>query len=55
MRMVIQKDVDVPAVPAVTGGMLYLPGAIQNPEGTCEAMEDIPGEFIQKHWTLLAG
>lgn len=54
MRMVIQKDVDVPVVPAVTGGMLYLPGGIQNPDGTCEAMEDIPGEFIQKHWTLRA-
>ena len=54
MRMVIQKDVDVPALPAVTGGMLYLPGAIQNPDGTCEAMEEIPGEFVQKHWRLQA-
>jgi hypothetical protein len=51
MRMVIQKDIDVQVLPAVTGGMLYFPGAIQNPDGTREDMENIPGELIQNHRT----
>jgi transglutaminase-like putative cysteine protease len=56
LRLVIQKDVDIPVSPQLTGGILYIPGAIQNPDGTCDTMDEdtIPGKLIQdnNYWTL---
>jgi len=55
LRLVIQKDVDIPVTPAVQGGILYIPGGIQNPDGTCDTMDEntITGALIQKYWTLV--
>jgi CubicO group peptidase (beta-lactamase class C family) len=54
LRLVFQKDVDIPVFPPLAGGILYIPGAIQNPDGTCDTMDEnmITGELIQKYWTL---
>jgi hypothetical protein len=55
LRLVIQKDVDIPVFPPLKGGILYIPGAIQNPDGTCDTMDEnrITGELIQRYWTLI--
>ena len=55
LRLVFQKDVDIPVFPSLSGGTLYIPGAIQNPDGTCDTMDEntITGELIQKYWTLV--
>jgi len=55
LRFVIQKDVDIPVSPSVQGGILYIPGAIQNPDGTCDTMDEntITGKLIQEYWTLV--
>ncbi len=55
LRLVFQKDVDIPVSPPLAGGILYIPGAIQNPDGTCDTMDEntIIGELIQKYWTLV--
>lgn len=61
LRLVFQKDVDIPVFPPLAGGILYIPGAIQNPDGTCDTMDDdtILGKlFTEKvdnkdYWTLI--
>jgi hypothetical protein len=55
LRLVIQKDVDIPVFPPLKGGILYIPGAIQNPDGTCDTMDEntITGEMLQKYWKLV--
>lgn len=57
LRLVFQKDVDIPVLPPPAGGILYIPGAIQNPDGTCDTMDEdtILGKLIQdnNYWTLV--
>jgi hypothetical protein len=62
LRLVFQKDVDIPVSPALRGGILYVPGAIQNPDGTCDTMADdilLGNLFTEKdangnhYWTLV--
>ncbi|MDQ5986380.1 MAG: hypothetical protein CSYNP_02103 [Syntrophus sp. SKADARSKE-3] len=62
LRLVFQKDVDIPVSPSVKGGIIYIPGAIQNPDGTCDTMDDdtILGKLLQDKsadnkpfWTLV--
>ena len=62
LRLVLQKDVDIPVFPPLKGGILYIPGAIQNPDGTCDTMDDdtILGKLFQDrdadnkpYWTLV--
>ncbi|MFH0801838.1 MAG: transglutaminase-like domain-containing protein [bacterium] len=61
LRLVFQKDVDIPVFPPLAGGILYIPGAIQNPDGTCDTMDEdtFPGKlFLDKdgdgkpYWTF---
>ena len=40
LRLIFQKDVDIPVFPPLKGGILYIPGAIQNPDGTCDTMDE---------------
>ncbi|MBN2169181.1 MAG: transglutaminase domain-containing protein [Actinobacteria bacterium] len=51
MRCVTQEDVDVPLIPPAEE-LVLLPCAIQEPAALCDTMEEIPGELIDKHWTL---
>ncbi|MBN1289653.1 MAG: transglutaminase domain-containing protein [Actinobacteria bacterium] len=51
MRCVTQVDVDVPLIPPAVE-LVLLPCAIQEPAALCDTMENIPGELIDKHWTL---
>ena len=57
LRLVFQKDVDIPVFPSLAGGILYIPGGIQNPEGTCDTMDEdtILGKLIldNRYWTLV--
>jgi hypothetical protein len=65
LRLIFQKDVDIPVSPPVEGGILYIPGGIQNPDGTCDTMDEdtFPGKLFMEldvrllppeaYWTLV--
>jgi hypothetical protein len=51
LRLVVQKDVDLPLVPRA-GQRVALPMAIQFPAATCDAMTDVPGLVLNSYWSF---
>ncbi len=51
LRLVVQKDTDLPLVPRAQGRVV-LPLAIQMPAALCPTMEAIPGFVLAEHWTF---
>jgi transglutaminase-like putative cysteine protease len=51
LRLVVQKDTDLPLIPRADGRIL-LPLAVQMPAALCDAMDDPPGLVLMEHWTF---
>jgi len=51
LRLVVQKDTDLPLIPRADGRIL-LPLAVQMPAALCDTMEEIPGLVLMDHWTF---
>ncbi len=51
LRLVVQKDVDLPLIPRA-GERVLLPMAVQMPAALCDTMETIPGLLLSAHWTF---
>ena len=51
MRLVVQKDVDVPLVPTPSE-RVNSPGALQEPDALCPTMKGVPGQVVSENWTI---
>jgi transglutaminase-like putative cysteine protease len=51
LRLVVQKDTDLPLIPRA-GGRVLLPLAVQWPAALCDTMEEIPGLVLMDHWAF---
>ena len=51
LRLVVQKDTDLPLIPRADGRIL-LPLAVQMPAALCDTMEAIPGLVLMDFWTF---
>jgi len=51
LRLVVQKDTDLPLIPRADGRIL-LPLAVQMPAALCDTMEEIPGLVLMDFWTF---
>jgi transglutaminase-like putative cysteine protease len=51
LRLVVQKDVDLPLIPRATERVL-IPMVIQMPAALCDTMTQIPGVVVSANWTF---
>ena len=51
MRLIVQKDVDVPLVPTPSE-RVNSPGALQAPDALCATMKGVPGQVVSENWTI---
>jgi transglutaminase-like putative cysteine protease len=51
LRLVVQKDTDLPLIPRADGRIL-LPLAVQMPAALCDTMDEIPGLLLMDYWTF---
>jgi len=51
LRLVVQKDTDLPLIPRADGRIL-MPMAVQMPAALCDTTTAIPGLILIQHWTF---